>query len=134
MVFSQYKSATKNNQLYDFPFRKVMEIESLFWSRSYICRHDLLLSQTLSSFVCFECLFTIHLKRRTIKTPNQEFITFNESIIYFHLVYFKCFVYAILLSKTYIILRKIISQKLKWNKPHWKILKILIFLVFYFLI
>ena len=50
----------------------------------------------VSSFVsnlvifCFEecqtdCLFAIQLKMRMIKTANQEFIAFNEPLIYFYL-------------------------------------------------
>ena len=39
---------------------------------------------------CFEecqtdCLLAIQLKMRTIKRANQEFITFNEPLIYFYL-------------------------------------------------
>ena len=64
----------------------------------------------VSSFVsnfavfCFEecqmdCLFTIQLKLRMIKTANQEFITFNEPLIYFHLIDVNFFVYTFPLLK-----------------------------------
>ena len=53
----------------------------------------------VSNFVvfCFEecqmdCLFPIQLKLRMIKTANQEFITFNEPLIYFHLINVNVFV------------------------------------------
>ena len=53
---------------------------------------------------CFEecqsdCLFAIQLKLHMIKTANQEFITFNESLMYFYLIDVSYFVYIFLLAK-----------------------------------
>ena len=53
---------------------------------------------------CFEecrinCLFAIQLKRRIMKAANQEFITFNEPIIYFYLIEVNFLVYTFLLAK-----------------------------------
>ena len=53
---------------------------------------------------CFEeyqidCLFAIQLKLAMIKTANQEFITFNEPLIYFHLIDVNFFVYTFPLVK-----------------------------------
>ena len=53
---------------------------------------------------CFEecqidCLFTIQLKLYMIKTANQEFITFNEPLIYFYLIDVNFFVYVFPLAK-----------------------------------
>ena len=63
-------------------------------------------SSFFSNFVvfCFEesqmdCLFTIQLKLRMIKTANQEFITLNEPLIYFHLIDVNFFVYTFPLLK-----------------------------------
>ena len=60
----------------------------------------------VSSFVvfCFEecqmdCLFAIQLKLRMIKTANQELITSNEPLIYFHLIDVNFFVYTLPLLK-----------------------------------
>ena len=53
---------------------------------------------------CFEecqidCLFAIQLKLYMIKTANQEFITFNEPLIYFYLIDVNFFVYVFPLAK-----------------------------------
>ena len=53
---------------------------------------------------CFEeCqidyLFAIQLKFHIIKTANQEFITFNEPLIYFYLIDVSFFVYIFPLAK-----------------------------------
>ena len=55
-----------------------------------------------------DCLFAIQLKQCVIKTAKQEFITFNEPIIYSYLIDVNFFVYTFGFSEAFI---KITSQK-----------------------